>query len=176
MSQQIDARVKIENSTGVLHSTTRRIDCICWLWCWCCSAAAEYEALAGELRLQWYLVTAFSAASCIDCERWLRRLNQTKANEAMRRQIEAHGKKLDIMREQHDEVMMMMTVMGNMVVIVMLMVTMMPIMMMMMMMMIMIMMMPLMMMMAMFWQIDAAACFLHFETQRPLPSRRLLPY
>jgi hypothetical protein len=33
------------------------------------------------------------------------RLGQSKANEAMRRQIEAHGKKLDIMREQHDEVL-----------------------------------------------------------------------
>jgi hypothetical protein len=60
LSQQIEARIKIENNT-----------------------AGQYEALAGELRLQW--------------------LTQTKANEAMRRQIESHSKKLDIMREQHDE-------------------------------------------------------------------------
>jgi hypothetical protein len=33
------------------------------------------------------------------------RLCQSKANEATKRQIEAHGKKLDIMRAQHDEVM-----------------------------------------------------------------------
>jgi hypothetical protein len=52
------------------------------------------------------------------------RLGQSKANEAMRRQIEAHGKKLDIMREQHDEVTMVLVVVVMVLMVVMLMVVM----------------------------------------------------